>query len=179
MMTHTTLMNSSSNSSQKTSMKQGSWRDVKIFYEVLSSQERENLLEQSKPLLGKVSELHPGLQTDTNLNEVFTGKEFYNPFPKFCDLINVDAELVSAWVNCIDSEVKLSWHTHTDFYPEYRYSSVYMLDNPESLGTAFLMEDAEYHLPAPTNSLLVFPSNYTHSNPLVQSTRYTLAMDFS
>ena len=59
-----------------------------------------------------------------------------------------------------------------------KVSAVYMLDNPDSVGTCFLIDGTEFEMRAKTNDMLVFPSHLVHSPPPTMRPRYSLAMDF-
>lgn len=151
--------------------------DVELIEGVLTEEERELLLQQSIPLLREISEDHPGLQTQTNLPWLFQQEGYYNPFPKLYHSLGIKEKLDSAWVNRIDHTTEYpTWHHH--LMNGTKVSAVYMLDNPDSVGTCFLIDGTEFEMRAKTNDMLVFPSHLVHSPPPTMRPRYSLAMDF-
>jgi len=151
---------------------------IKIFYNVFSKKERLKILEQFKPLLYKI-DCCPGLQTDSNLHTICNSNScMFDPFVKIKERIKISNPIHKSWVNYTDSKLKyLSWHDH--MLSPCDKICVYMLENPEKIGTWFLIEDQIYKVKCPTNSLILFPNHLTHSVPYdIKKPRYSLAIDF-
>ena len=151
---------------------------IKIFYNVFSKKERLKILNQFKPLLRKVDN-YPGLQTDPNLHIICNyNSHIFNPFIEIKKRTKIVNSIYKSWINYTDSELKyLSWHDHMK--SPYDKTCAYMLENPEKIGTWFLIEDKIYKVKCPTNSLILFSKNLIHSVPYdIEKPRYSLAIDF-
>lgn len=144
---------------------------IKIYYNVLSEHERINLLESSKLKLYDLGDGFPGLQTDTNFHLCIEK----NTLNKICEKIN-NNNIDSCWVNYTDHSMKYQyWHNHENV----KDTCVYMIENPEKIGTIFKINEEEYQMDLPTNSLITFPPDLMHTVPYnVINPRYSLAIDF-
>lgn len=152
--------------------------NIKIFYNIFTNSERNKILEQFKPLLTKIQDF-PGLQTYANLHHVCKENDFYiDPFIKIKQRTKIKNSIFKSWVNYTDSELEyVSWHDHIS--SPFNMTCVYMLENPEKIGTWFLVNDKVHKLKCPTNSLILFPTNLLHSVPgNIKKPRYTLAVNF-
>ena len=152
--------------------------NITIFDDIFTNSERNKILKQFKPLLTNIQDF-PGLQTYANLHFVCKENNFYfDPFIKIKQRTNIKNSIFKSWVNYTDSELEyISWHDHMS--SPFNMTCVYMLENPEKIGTWFLVNEKIYKLKCPTNSLILFPTNLLHSVPgNIKKPRYTLAMEF-
>lgn len=152
--------------------------NIKIFYNIFTNSERNKILEQFKPLLCKI-EGFAGLQTYANLHHVCKENDFYiDPFVKIKQRTKIKNPIFKSWVNYTDSKLEyVSWHDHMS--SPFNMTCVYMLENPDKMGTWFLVNNKIHKLKCPTNSLILFPTNLIHSVPgNIKKPRYTLAMEF-
>lgn len=151
---------------------------IEIFYDILSENERLKCLTQFKPLLEKVNigytKGFPGLQTPSNLHELSE-----TPFEEIKKVVGINHSIHKSWVNYTDEKLKYThWHNHSG-NKHYQNVCVYMIENPEHIGTWFWINNNIYKVKAPTNSLLVFPCSLTHTVPSeIKEPRYSLSIDF-
>lgn len=150
--------------------------DIKIYYNIFSNTERKIILNNFKPYLTKI-ENHPGLQTFPNLHTIYNNK--FDPFKKIKKITKINRNIKNSWLNYTDDHLKYEvWHTHSE-NDTYKYICCYMVENPESIGTWFYIDDKIYKPKCPTNSLIVFDKSLLHTVPPdVKEPRYTLAIDF-
>jgi len=152
--------------------------DIKIFYNIFYNYERKKILEQFKSQLCKI-EGCPGLQTYSNLHNICEkNSSYFNPFIKIQQRIKINNPIFKSWINYTDHELKYtSWHDHAT--SPFNKTCVYMLENPEKIGTWFLVNGQIYKVKCPTNSLILFPNYLLHTVPGdIKKPRYTLAIDF-
>jgi hypothetical protein len=145
---------------------------IEVHYNVLSKKEIKNLLSVSKSKLYKIGYNFPGLQSDPNFH-LHISDEILNKFFKKVKNKNIS----KCWVNYTDYDMKYeSWHDHI----KAKNTCVYMIENPEKMGTMFKINGKIYQIDMPTNSLTVFPSHLIHTVPYnIKNPRYSLAMDFN
>ena len=148
---------------------------IKTFNNILLETERINLLNESKRFLEKISDLHPGLQTKSDLHLHLDHKNLFNLISKILKKAKVNGCIERCWVNYTDENLKyISWHTH----PSVKFTIVYFLDNPENIGTIFRVKKQEFQIKGPTNSLIVIPPDLEHTVPNnITKPRYSLVID--
>ena len=154
--------------------KKFSMDSVKFIDDILTEDERLNLLNLSKPLL-EIIPFSPGLQTHHRL---------HTKCPVISSLVEKIAKksgfnrvIKKSWVNYTDRDLAYEmYHTHHDsFYT----TIVYMIENPEGIGTFFKIGEKIYSTKCPTNSAMLFPTTMEHTvPPNVTMPRYSLAIDF-
>ena len=152
--------------------------DIEIFYNIFSNYERQKILKQFIPKLCR-NDVCPGMQTPPNLHLVFKeDKSYFDPFNIIKKRIKVNNQISKSWINYTDYNLKyLSWHTHAS--SSFDKTCVYMLENPEKVGTWFLVENQVYKVKAPTNSLILFSKDLIHTVPSdIKKPRYSLAIEF-
>ena len=158
-------------------MKNGNELDsIKIIENVLTDQERIILLNNLKPFLIRIPNC-PGLQTSSNFHEL--SPIFSNLIAKIVRKCNINRRIIKSWVNYTDKDLAYEvWHDH-DHPGYYNRTCLYMIENPESIGTLFKIEDELHHTECPTNSVMLLPTNIEHTVPSnVTMPRYSLAIDF-
>lgn len=149
---------------------------IKIFHNILTEEERKLLLKEINPLLMVVSNEFSGLQTGAHLHCLLLEKGHYNIIKKIIKKSKLSGEVDKCWVNYTDFDMRfINWHNH----PETKKTLVYMLENPENLGTFFMINGKELRVKCPENSLITFDPKMMHSLPNnVTKPRYSLAIDF-
>lgn len=154
----------------------GSNNIVKIYNNILSNEERINLLEKCKPFLYKIKGC-PGLQTNPNLHELFLND--LDVFEKIKKGVKINQKIKKCWMNYTDINFAYeSWHDH-NILDIYDYSCCYMIENPENIGTWFRVNDEICKVTCLTNSALVFHKSILHTvPPNITKPRYSLAIDF-
>jgi hypothetical protein len=146
-----------------------------VFNNVLTENERFTLLKESKPLLEKLSESHPGLQTKSDFHLKLDQKGLFYPIQKILKKSKVNGNINKCWVNYTDENIKyISWHKHQNI----KNTLVYFIENPENVGTIFRINGKEMQVKASTNSLITFPPSIEHTVPNnITKPRYSLAID--
>lgn len=147
---------------------------IKIFHNVLNDNERIKLLSISKEFLHKISDIHPGLQTTNNFHFILDKRGYFNIILKLLKKSN-NKTLKSCWVNYTDKNIKYTnWHIH----PDCKSTLLYFIENPESVGTIFKVNEKQFQIKVPTNSLIIFPPTILHTVPHnIKKPRYSLAID--
>ena len=153
---------------------------ITIYHDILSEKERIYFLRECKPLLQKMIPYGDGEKTDSNLHLV--SKKTYNIhqiLKKIHKKSKITQNIKRSWVNYTDADYAYeSWHHH-NFPGVYELSCIFMIENPENLGTWFKYDDVVYKLDCPTNSMCLFPKSLLHTvPPNVKKPRYSLAIDF-
>ena len=154
--------------------KKFSMDSVKFIDDILTEDERINLLNLTKPLLQIIPDA-PGLQT-------------YHRLHKRCPIISSLVEKIAkksginrvvkkSWVNYTDKDMAYEmYHSH---YDSFYTTIVYMIENPEGIGTKFKIGDEIYETECSTNSAMLFPTTMEHTvPPNVTMPRYSMAIDF-
>ena len=147
---------------------------------VLSENQRLQLIEDAKPLLMTGAELseyfgkggwYPGKQTLSDIHKNSTFDDVFNIFiGQIWECLDIRFTIDKAWVNWTDGDKQHEcWHTHRGLY-----SAVYYM-TPDNCGTQF----EDQFIETEVNSLLVFPACMRHTAPVSDSRyeRYTLAME--
>tara|TARA_R100000008_G_scaffold55726_1_gene34228 strand:- start:194 stop:736 length:543 start_codon:yes stop_codon:yes gene_type:complete len=162
--------------------------EIILINNIISDEERERLIEVSKPLLISGAELgrmyggadYPGNQTLSNLHHNpefdYLHKEMLKCIKKESGM---DLEIVKSWVNWTDGNKKdINWHLH-----HCTYACVYyMKTNPFlTSGTLFDLvinkRKRKKFVKGSQNSLMLFPGHVLHTAPssFLRRDRYTLA----
>ena len=137
--------------------------EIRTYYNILPEEERLVLRHKGELNLKKISGA-PGLQTYANLH-----------------LLSEESEnqVLRSWINYTDHRYpEKLWHDHNqpDFY---EFTCVYMIENPENVGTWFNYNDKIYKSKCPTNSAITFSKRLEHTvPPIIKKPRYSLAIDF-
>ena len=158
-------------------MKKGDILDsIKIVDNILTEEERINLLDRSRLFLEKFPGF-PGLQTRNNLH--MKCQSISSTIKKIAEKSSIPRLVKSSWVNYTDKDMACeSWHHH-DYPGYYNMNCVYMIDNPEGMGAWIDIENEIYKTECPTNSLILLPVEVPHTvPPNVIMPRYSLSIDF-
>jgi len=145
--------------------------EFKIHHNILSVNEKNNLLKMVKTKVYDRGEKFPGLQSDSNLH---LDSATHPLLIKLEKLIPDNSVIQKCWANYTTGNFK-SWHTHPG-----SFSVVYMLQNKSELGTVLKNEKEEVQTICPENSCIIFDNSINHSSPAADFNldRYTIAMDF-
>jgi hypothetical protein len=145
--------------------------NIEVHYNVLSEKERKNILKISNSKLYKISEDHPGLQTDSDFHHYID----QNTLNKFFKKVK-NKNIYKCWVNYTDFTMKYeAFHNHENS----KNTCVYMIENPEKKGTIFNINEKIYQIDLPTNSMIIFPTHLMHTVPYnITKPRYSLAINF-
>lgn len=157
---------------------------IKIYYDIFSEEERLKIIKQFSPFLEEKYDVCSETgdprafktnQTVYNLLKLCQEDpdNYFNPFDRLREVLNINGELFWAWMNYNTIDTNRYWHQHV-------YDScVLMLDNPESIGTSFKIDDEIIETVCPTNSLITVPKLCVHAPPKkITKPRYVLALDF-
>ena len=144
---------------------------IKIHRNVLTEEERLELIKDSNEYLVKF-EVNPNLQTHPDLHEKLN-EQSLKSIQKLLDKIGVTS-ILRCWATYTDPmKVEGCWHKHP-----VNLTSVYYMENPESLGTVFRVDNKEFRIDVPTNTLVVIPGYIDHNGPMnVTKRRETLVID--
>ena len=132
---------------------------IRIYRNVLSEEERLELLRNSSEYLDDKGPSVPGLQTVAVLHTLLNFKNHLT----LCKLLKLVGftNIRQCWSNYSDSyQSETVWHTHSS-----RLTSIYYMENPEGLGTLFRVNKKEFKIDVPTNTLMVIPGNIEHNAP--------------
>jgi len=147
----------------------------KLYKDILSKKEQNNLLNFIKSNLKIWGESYPGLQTDPDLHLYNEMKPFLESTKKYYK----NYSIAKCWGNHTKGDY-ISWHTHS----QYSLSIVYYLKNPNGIGVMFkdtskTSYDLITYTNGPENSLVVFESKKVHSVPnyYEQKDRYSIALE--
>jgi hypothetical protein len=146
----------------------------KIYKNILTKQQKENLFKFIKKDVRKFTDEFPGLQTLNNLHLKPELKDFIKAVKKYIK----PYEIWSCWAVCSIGD-EISWHEH----PNSKYSFVYYLHNPNEEGTMFRevkkYYDCVHYSKGAENTLLKFDSSKTHSTPnsYKKTKRYIISFD--
>ena len=163
--------------------------EIQLIDNIISDEERERLIEVSKPLLVSGAELarmsgikieYPGSQTLSNLHRNPEFDYLHNEIMRRIKKeTGMDLEIVKSWVNWTNGRKKdVNWHLH-----HCSYALVYYMKNLPILnnGTIFYIvinkKKRKKFVKASQNSVMLFPGNVLHTAPssFLRSDRYTLA----
>ena len=149
----------------------------KLYKDILSKKEQNNLLNFIKSNLKVWGETYPGLQTSPDLHLYDEMKPFLQGIKKYYKNYSID----KCWGNHTKGDY-IYWHTHS----QYSLSIVYYLKNPSGVGvmfkdTSITSYDKIIYTNGPENSLVVFDSNKVHSvpNDYKQKDRYSIALELT
>ena len=148
-------------------------KNIFLVKNILTDEQREELLETSKSLLLDLGGMYPGKQTLGTLHTIPKLKSIFDCMLQHMeDVMNYKFDIKNAWVNWTNGKDEdLNWHTHL-----CHYSMVYYM-SPFNCGTLFRDKFVETEL----NSLIIFPATMEHTAPTSPSRidRYTLAMELN
>ena len=128
--------------------------DIKKHLNVLNKKPRSSLLKFVNKKLTKIAGC-PGLQTLPDLHHYKELKPLATKLKKY---ITGNFGIIKCWANHTDGGY-ISWHRHTS-----DLSVVYYLQNKESIGTIFYINNKIVPFESPQNSLVIF-KNEIHSVP--------------
>ena len=140
--------------------------EIEKYNNILNEKERIDMLNFIKTKLKKISENHPGLQTDPNLHEYPEMQTFLKKISSHTENFKIS----HCWANSTNGDI-LGWHSHPHFIVR---SLVYYLKNKSELGTMFKkgeikdegsLQPVEF-TKAPENSLAIFDGRLEHSGPI-------------
>jgi len=147
----------------------------KLYKNILKESDRKKILKFVKTKVRYFGKNVPGLQTEMNLHYHSEMSVFYKILlDKYMKNMNIQ----NSWGNYTEGDI-INWHNH----PTCKYSAVYYLQNPDSLGTIFRDEEFNYDkiisTKCPENSLMVFRGGIVHSQPYTPKKikRYSIAVD--
>jgi len=147
----------------------------KLYKNILKESDRKKILKFVKTKVRYFGRNVPGLQTEMNLHYHSEMSVFYKILlDKYMKNMNIQ----NSWGNYTEGDI-INWHNH----PTCKYSAVYYLQNPDSLGTIFRDEEFNYDkiisTKCPENSLMVFRGGIIHSQPYTPKKikRYSIAID--
>ena len=148
---------------------------MKLYKNILKENDRKKILKFIKTKVRYFGKNVPGLQTEMNLHYHSEMSVFYKILlDKYMKNMNIQ----NSWGNYTEGDI-INWHNH----PTCKYSAVYYLQNPDSLGTIFRDEEFNYDkiisTKCPENSLMVFRGGIVHSQPYTPKKikRYSIAVD--
>ena len=144
---------------------------IKIYRNVLTEEERLGLIKDSNRHLQKFPGF-PNLQSSSNLHKRLN-KQSLKSIQKLLDKIG-STNILFCWSIYMDPmKVEGCWHNH-----EVKLTSIYYMENPESLGTVFRVDNKEFRVDVPTNTLVVIPGHIEHNVPMnVTKQRESLVID--
>jgi len=144
---------------------------IKIHRNVLTEEERLGLIKDSNKYLIKFP-ISPNLQSEPDLHKKLN-EHSLKSIQKLLDKIGFTS-ILSCWSTYIDPiKVEGCWHKHA-----VNLTSIYYMENPESLGTVFRVDNKEFRIDVPTNTLVVIPGYIDHNGPMnVTKPRESLVID--
>ena len=150
--------------------------EIRTYHNILPDEERLVLRNKGALNLRKISGA-PGLQTYPNLHLLHEESDYL--INKVREKVEIENEVLRSWINYTDHYCSYEfWHNHNmpDFH---EFTCVYMIENPENVGTWFKYNDKIYKSKCPTNSAITFSKRLNHTVPPdVTKPRYSLAIDF-
>ena len=152
---------------------------MEIYKDILSEEERRNILKFVKTKVKELGEDFPGLQSDPNLHTLKEFKVFLKRIKKYLNGYKIQ----KCWANYSCGDY-ISFHKHK------ATSMVYFLENKSNIGPMFL-EKSKSRSPlswdslfqvnmsqCPENSLLIFDRDVIHSVPChLKEDRYSIAIE--
>ncbi len=151
--------------------------EIRTYHNILPKEERLVLRHKGELNLKKISGA-PGLQTYANLHLLSEESDYL--INKIREKVGIENQVLRSWINYTDHRYpEKLWHDHNqpDFY---EFTCVYMIENPENIGTWFRYNDKIYKSKCPTNSAITFSKRLEHTvPPIIKKPRYSLAIDFS
>ena len=156
---------------------------IHLIEDIFTTNERQLILEGIQPLLVEGDSLS---MIYFNEKGRFRGRQTHATFhlnlgfkwvhERFIDNIkqqtNLDLEIARSWVNFTNGSQDLNYHTHP-----HDYSSVYYLKTLPFINSGTMFE--KKFVRASQNSMLLFPSDLSHSAPhsLLRYNRNTIALE--
>ena len=136
--------------------------EIRTYYNILPEEERLVLRHKGGLNLRKISGA-PGLQTYSNLHLLSEESDYL--INKVREKVEIENEVLRSWINYTDHRFSYQfWHNHNQ--PDYHeFTCVYMIDNPENIGTWFKYNDKIYKSKCPTNSAITFSKRLDHTVP--------------
>ena len=144
---------------------------IKIYRNVLTEDERLELIRDSNKYLIKFPE-NPNLQSPSNSHEKFN-EQSLKSIQKLLDKIGFTS-ILRCWSTYMNpKKIEGCWHKHP-----VNLTSIYYMENPESLGTVFRVDNKEFRIDVPTNTLVVIPGYIDHNVPMnITKPRECLVID--
>ncbi len=150
---------------------------ISIIKNILTKTERKKLIKDGQPLLERLGENYPALQTKSNL---ITYPQFHNPIGKVTfraqKVIGRSLSVERVWINGDDGRKEdILWHCHEG----YDYSLVYYMQTIPFINSGTWFRDKFVRVPQ--NGAMIFPSSLEHtapSYPFPWFKRYSMAIDF-
>ena len=143
---------------------------------VFDNERRKDILERSKKYLKSQDDFRgldflPGKQTSPHLHtQISFATEVLQSIK---DAVGLDLDIKKSWVNWTNGKKKdVYWHTHNS-----HYAAVYYLKTLPFINSGTMFE--KKFVRASQNSMLLFPSDLSHSAPhsLLRYNRYTIALE--
>ena len=127
--------------------------EIRTYYNILPEKERLVLRYKGGLNLKKISGA-PGLQTYSNLHLLSEESDYL--INKVREKVGIENRVLTSWINYTDHRFSYEyWHNHNK--PDYHeFTCVYMIENPENVGTWFKYNDKIYKSRCPTNSAITF-----------------------
>ena len=150
--------------------------EIRTYYNILPEEERLVLRYKGGLNLKRISGA-PGLQTYPNLHLLSEESDYL--INKVREKVGIENQVLTSWINYTDHRFSYEfWHSHNR--PHYHeFTCVYMIENPENVGTWFKYGDKIYKSKCPTNSAITFSKRLDHTvPPITKKSRYSLAIDF-
>ena len=133
--------------------------EIETHDNILTEEERVEMVNFIKTKLKSFTDTHPGLQTDSNLHEYPEMQNFLKKISSHTENFKIS----HCWANSTSGD-NIAWHSHPDFIVR---SIVYYLKNKCELGTIFKKGEIKVEVTkAPENSLAIFDSRLEHSVPM-------------
>lgn len=144
---------------------------IKIHRNVLTEEERLGLIGDSNKYLQRFP-TNPGLQSEPDLHKKLN-EQSLKSIQKLLDKVGCTS-ILKCWSTYMDPmKVEGSWHKHP-----VNLTSIYYMENPESLGTVFRIDNKEFRIDVPTNTLVVIPGYIDHNGPMnITKPRESLVID--
>ena len=155
---------------------------VKTYYNVLTQNEIDILIDESTSLLTRISPNHPGLQTNSEFHIHMMKLGRYDIIDKIHKSVGVGGWISKCWVNYTDPTMRYtSWHTHMrpGSHP-LRCTSVFYLKGEDRCGTTFRKNNKIYKTKGKIGSVVTIPPDLEHSVPEdITEPRFSMAIDFA
>ena len=150
--------------------------EIRTYYNILPEELRITLRNKGSLNLREISGA-PGLQTYSNLHLLHEESNYI--INQVREKVGIENKVLTSWINYTDHQWSYEfWHDHNQ--PNfYEFTCVYMIENPENLGSWFRYNGKIYKSKCPTNSAITFSKRLEHTvPPIVKEPRYSLAIDF-
>ena len=126
-----------------------------IIKNIFEEDQRKKMIEDLKPLLVDLGELHPGRQTHPTLHLHPDFQQVHNHLLNLVkEKLKLNLEIVRTWANeSYGRKEHMGWHVHF-----YDYAWVYYLKTTPFLNSGTLFKEDGF-IRSPQNSLLIFKSH--------------------